>query len=203
MILRGCRIQVPSHPPEFTTNPWNQLTVAILSASGTVSLTNVRNALKTQFGIPGGDEGGLQIVLRIHSMRFWSEIVPQNSTNSLGHVTVRFMDLIQSNSSTAAEQPVLEEYRDYPDQVRRSAVGFVWPLAQQSQAFAGATSQILCRFAAAGVCTIYVRLWWRPLQGALPTVQENIRPREENSEDFLGGFETLRLEDLETDKMRV
>jgi hypothetical protein len=197
MILKGCRIFLPSMPPEFTTNPWNQLTVSI-GALTVVTVDSVVETLKTQLNI---DLPELQtVVVRIHSVRIWAPLVGFNVAIPLSPLTATFFDLISPFTSDAA-QPVLEQFRDFPDQVRRAAIGFVWPLAQQAQALAGGTRQI-CRISPTGATAtnpnvVYVRLWWRPRPPASPINKDEIEEPPGSStnsyQGMLGEFEVLNI----------
>lgn len=172
MILRGHRISVPSHPPEFTTNPWNQVTVSFTLFVNNLGTATVFTYLRTQLGLNQNQP----VVMRIHSMRIWSPLVSQNAGTSLGRITVRFLDFVRTQSSFP-NNIILEEYRDYPDQVRRAAVGFVWPLSHQSHALIPETGGALVEISARPPdepYTFYVRVWWRPGSASVPTRPEEL-----------------------------
>jgi hypothetical protein len=162
----GKVLRVPSHPPEFTAVPWNQLTWRLVGNNVTVSNDVIVNALLTQLSLASGQ----RVDVRLHSIRFWGEIVSNTSTTPLPAVGVRFRSLIPNVFGSAASEanyPVIQECRDYPDQVRRASVGYEWPLAQQSLSISAGfpnTFVIANVFSGSGANSLmYFRGWWRPV----------------------------------------
>lgn len=160
--IRGRKIGVPTHPPEFVPNPWYNLIVRI---QGVIDLTtgvlNLR--LREQLALRGTAAQNF-IQLRIINVRVWGPIVPMDSSAALSPLRVFFWNLLPPRPiSDSSGFSIQEECYDFPDQVRRSAVGYEYPLAQQQIAFNPNDSQpILHLTDGAGPGNlVYVRLLWR------------------------------------------
>lgn len=165
--MNGKVLRVPSHPPEFTQIPWNQLTVRVVApVNGFFTDLMVTNAIVTQLGLTANQ----RIAWRLHSVRFWARLL---ATPPLGSAAIRVFSLVPevagSGSTTTTNHPTLEEIRDYPDQVRRASVGFEWPVSQQSISISGTalpSFSIFNLLSGGGADSlIYFRLWWRPTFG--------------------------------------
>lgn len=164
--MNGKVITVPPHPPEFTSIPWNQLTVRIVGPSnGVISNVNISSAITSQLLLAANQV----INYRLHSARFWGALIAPSSTAPLQSAAMHVFSLvpdINSGTTVASTRVPLEYIRDYPDQVRRAAVGFVWPLAQQSISIFGSAApgfNILNIDSGGGANSLlYFRVWWRP-----------------------------------------
>lgn len=161
--IRGRKIGVPTHPPEFVPVPWYNLIVRIQGVTDlTTSTLNLR--LREQLGLRGSAAQNF-VQLRIINVRVWGPIVPMNSATALQPLRVFFWNLLPPKAISGAGIgfSIQEECYDFPDQVRRSAVGYEYPLAQQQIAFNPDDAQPLLHLtdgAGAGNL-VYVRLLWR------------------------------------------
>jgi hypothetical protein len=127
----GGRIRhIDSRPPDFISAPWYNLTVRIDNPGTTLTTTVLSQALSSQLGFttPGGVSD-----VRLQSVRIWGALVASNATNPLQRVTVIINDPIglDSVAGTGTGSRVLEQITDYPDQVNRAAIGYVYPKAQR------------------------------------------------------------------------
>lgn len=166
LIENGRVFKVPTHPPEFTAIPWNQCTIRSQQSAAVYDHFAVITLLRSQLHLTS-NQG---ISYRLHSARVWAGLVAFNA-GPLVPMRVRFYSLNESsaNPTFSAEFATLEDVIDYPDQTRRAAVGFEWPLAQQSLAFSTSVTQAtppLLEITEGSVgSVVYFRLWWRPTVG--------------------------------------
>lgn len=167
--IRGRKIGVPTHPPEFVPNPWYNLIVRIQGVTDlTTSVLNVR--LREQLALRGTAAQNY-VQLRIINVRVWGPIVPMNSATALQPIRVFFWNLLPPRviSGTGTAFSIQEECYDFPDQVRRAAVGYEYPIAQQQIAFNPDDTQPLLHLTdgAGGGNLVYVRLLWRSSEANL------------------------------------
>lgn len=202
LIENGRVFKVPTHPPEFTAIPWNQCTVRSQVSAPLYDHFAVITLLRSQLHLTS-NQG---ISYRLHSARVWGGLVAFNA-GPLSPMRVRFYSLNESsaNPTFSAEFATLEDVVDYPDQTRRAAVGFEWPLAQQSLAFSTvitrATPPILEITEGSSGSVVYFRLWWRPTTGPhVPQIQESLnsipqRPprRTDSMRSIRSDFDSLSL----------
>lgn len=166
LVMNGKVLRVPFHPPEFTSNPWNQLTVVLETATPGITSVSLSTALRAQLGLSANQP----LSIRVHSIRYWATILSQNAATSLSKASVSFRSLVPVTGTTASvsvNYPIIQEVTDFPDQVRRSCVGFEWPASQQAVVISSAASTthtIAEVLSGAGADSIfYIRCWWRPL----------------------------------------
>lgn len=157
--VRGRKLQVPTHPPEFVPVPWYNLIVRI---SGTTDVTaaNIIAALRSQLNL--GDSNFIQV--RIMNIRIWGPLVAMNAGTALSEVRVSFWSLFPANSVTSGGTfSIQEEVFDFPDQVRRAAVGYEYPIAQQQIVFNQNSTQPVLHFVYGGGTgnLLYFRVLWR------------------------------------------
>lgn len=157
--IRGRKLKVSPHPPEFVPVPWFNVT---LRMEGLTDLTSIGLilALKQQLRI-----NTLTLFdVRIISVRGWGPLVAMNSTTSLQPLRVTFWSLFPGPGNTTAPSTysIQEEVFDYPDQVRRAAVGYEYPLAQQQFVIRQTAQPILHITDGSGAGNVfYFRLLWR------------------------------------------
>lgn len=155
-LFAGRELKVPSEPNEFTSRPWYNLVVRIANPSSTVSANDISSAIVSQLGL----ETGTGITLRLHSVKFWGQLVPTSGSSVLTPVTLRIFDPVGQNTGTTAR--VLEEYTRFPDQVQRASVGFEYPLAQQCVSLTpNSGPQILSLVGAGTNSVLYFYISWR------------------------------------------
>jgi len=157
--VRGRKLRCPTHPPEFVPVPWYNLIVRL---SGITDLTaaSLITALRQQLNL--GPNNFIQI--RVISIRAWGPLVAMNSATALSELRVSFWALYAANSNTTGGTfSIQEEVFDFPDQVRRAAVGYEYPLAQQQLVFNQNSTQPILHFIYGGGegNLAYVRLLWR------------------------------------------
>lgn len=166
LIENGRVFKVPTHPPEFTAIPWNQCTVRSQNSLSTYEHFTVIALLRSQLHL-ASNQG---ISYRLHSVRVWAGLVSFGA-GPLLPLRVRFFALNESsaNPTFLPEFATLEDVIDYPDQTRRAAVGFEWPLAQQALAFSTSVTTAtppICEITEGrDGSVVYFRLWWRPTPG--------------------------------------
>lgn len=157
--IRGKKFRVSSHPPEFVPVPWYNLIVRI-SDTTDVTVSSLVSALRSQLNLGTG----AFIQVRIINIRVWGPLVAMNSATPLSQLRVSFWALTPANSTTSGGTfSVQEECLDYPDQVRRAAVGYEYPIAQQQHVFNQNSSQpVLHMTYGGGVGNVtYIRVLWR------------------------------------------
>lgn len=126
-LLRGHEIRVTSMPPEFTSRPWFNITVAITSLpSSPLSSTQLFASLAAQLGIASVQEIA-RLELRLYTVKVWGPLVAAGSI--LQPLIVTIMDPLAPSTSFAGQR-TLEEYTRYPDQVNRASIGYRYPIAQ-------------------------------------------------------------------------
>lgn len=156
-IENGKVFKVPINPPEFTVIPWNQCTIRSQQSIRIYDHLSLLNLLRSQLYLTSNQA----IAYRLHSMRVWGG--PASfSAGSLLPLRVRFYTLNESSaySSYVAD---LEDVVDHP-RVRRAAVGFEWPIVQQSLVFTTATRETspICEITENFEdAVVYFRVWWR------------------------------------------
>jgi len=102
--------------------------------------------------------------IRVISVRGWGPLVAMNSASALSPLRVTFWSLISNvGASGVSNYSIQEEVYDYPDQVRRAAIGYEYPIAQQQAAMNEATGQPILHITdGAGPGNLfYIRLLWR------------------------------------------
>jgi hypothetical protein len=124
----GTRFIVPTHPPAFTAIPWYNLVVRIFDPPATVTSVGLAAAISTQLGVTFT---GSVINVRLQSVRVWGALVANNATSSLQPLSVNVFDPIASSFNGSVANRVLEALADYPDAVKRAAVGYKYPKAQR------------------------------------------------------------------------
>lgn len=167
LIENGKTLRVATHPPEITSIPWNQVTVRSQAAVATFNVFSVITLLRDQLHFTSNQ--GIDI--RIHSIRAWAPLV-SFSSGPLGPLRVRVHSLVPllAPGSSVAQYPLLRDLIDYPDQTRRAAVGYEWPVAQQSVSLSVVSSTDgpsiieITEGNTAGLL-VYFRVWWRPTSG--------------------------------------
>jgi len=157
--VRGRKLRVPPHPPEFVPVPWYNLIVRI-SGTTDVTASNIVTALRNQLNL--GTTNFIQI--RIINVRIWGPLVAMNSSSPLSEVRVSFWSLLPANSVTSGGTfSIQEEVFDFPDQVRRAAVGYEYPIAQQQIVLNQNSTQPVLHFVYGGAAQnlLYFRVLWR------------------------------------------
>lgn len=157
--IRGKKFRVPSHPPEFVPVPWYNLIVRLPDVTD-VTTSSLITALRGQLNL--GPNNFIQI--RIINVRIWGPLVAMNSSAPLSQLRASFWALFPVNSTTTGGTfSIQEECLDYPDQVRRAAVGYEYPLAQQQIVFNQSSTQPIFHLAYGGGTgnVTYIKLLWR------------------------------------------
>lgn len=166
--LRGHKIKVSPHPPEFVPVPWFNLTLRMTGVTDITSSTLI-NQLKQQLRLPPLDTN-VVLDARVINIRGWGPLVPMNSATVLSPLRVAFWCLIPNSGGTGISNfGIQEEVYDFPDQVRRACVGYEYPLAQQQIVLnQNITTPILHITDGAGAGNVfYIRLLWRTKDSSL------------------------------------
>lgn len=157
--LRGRKIACPTHPPEFVPVPWYNLIVRISDLTD-ISASSLITSLRNQLNL--GTANFIQV--RIISIRIWGPLVNMNAAAHLSELRASFWSLLPANSvTTGGTFSIQEEVFDFPDQVRRAAVGYEYPIAQQQIVINQNSSMPVCHLVYGGGTgnLAYVRVLWR------------------------------------------
>lgn len=157
--VRGRKIAVPTHPPEFVPVPWYNLIVRISDFTDITS-SSLITALRNQLNL--GASNFLQV--RIINIRMWGPLINMDATARLSELRASFWSLLPANSNTSGGTfSIQEEVFDFPDQVRRAAIGYEYPIAQQQIVFnQNTTAPITHIYYGGGTGNLaYVRVLWR------------------------------------------
>lgn len=168
LLENGKVLKVPTHPPIFTAVPWNQLTWRVPGNVANITNDIIATNLTSQLNLLDG----MRVNVRLHSVRFWGSLITTATLPPavLESAAIRVMSLVPIVTGTTTlevEHPVIQEIRDYPDQVRRAAVGYEWPIAQQSISISAGLPtaftvvQVISGSGANSVT--YFRGWWRAI----------------------------------------
>jgi hypothetical protein len=158
----GTRFGVPAHPPGFTAVPWYNLVVRVVDPPASVLTTTLQAAISTQLGI---SFIGSLVNVRLQSVRVWSALSALTSSSPLVPLSVTVLDPIAGSFQTTSTARVLESLIDYPDAVRRAAVGYKYPKAQRevSLVVSNANPVVLLNLLGGGAgAVVYFSLQWRP-----------------------------------------
>lgn len=149
------KLKAPTHPPEFTAVPWYPLTLRIQNAPSTVNLNTIREAFGSQLGFPDL----FDIDFRLVSVHVWGALVSPAGSSYLNPVTAAIYDPI---ARAGGVNSILQVLTDYPDQVRRSAIGFKYSMPQQQAVLRTGTTGTLLQLSGVGSGSIvYIRMFWR------------------------------------------
>lgn len=160
--IRGRKFKVPTHPPEFVPVPWYNLIVRTPNVTD-VTISNLIAAVRSQLNL--GSNNFIQV--RVIDVRIWGPIVSMTATTALSEIRVSFWSLFPANSVTSGGTfSIQEEVFDYPDQVRRAALGYEYPIAQQQIVFNQNSTQPILHFTYGGGNgnLVYFRILWRSSQ---------------------------------------
>jgi hypothetical protein len=157
----GTRFTVPTHPPGFTAIPWYNLVVRIADPTATVTSINLAAAISTQLGVTFT---GSVINVRLQSVRIWGALVANNATSSLQPLSANIFDPIAASFNGSVANRILESLADYPDAVKRAAVGYKYPKAQREVSLniynANAVNLLTLQGAGPG-SVVYFNVQWR------------------------------------------
>lgn len=161
----GVRFRVPTHPPAFTAVPWYNLVLRIADPPASVLTTSIQAALATQLGV--SFIASLANV-RLQSVRVWGTL----SSSNLTPLSVTVLDPAAASFASSLNLRVLEALIDYPDAVKRPAVGYKYPKAQReiSLSVSNANPVVLLNIQGGGPnAVVYFHLQWRAgVSGATP-----------------------------------
>ena len=161
----GRMMRVSPHPPDFVSFPWYNLIVRISNPPSNITSVTLFQAFVTQT-----DVGlGAGIDFRLQAFRIWAPLLPMNAGTALQPITVSIMDPIGATAGSnigGTGQRTLEQITDFPNQVSRACVGYVYPKAQREFAFSTNNSVIvpLINVTAAGSgngSVAYFNVQWR------------------------------------------
>jgi hypothetical protein len=156
-LFSGRKINVPSHPNEFTARPWFPLVVRIDFPGPQVTATDLCTAIASQLGI--GTYADYSF--RLQSVKVWGELVQLSASGVLAPLVLNVLDPI-AEASIASTQRTLEQFIEYPDQVNRAACGFEYPAAQKCIALVPVSGFNLLRLSGVGGdSVVYFHIHWR------------------------------------------
>ena len=130
----GMRLLVPPHPTEFVSNPWWNVVVRIINPPALVTTNILHAAIVSQLGITAP-----AVEVRLQNVKLWGAIVAQNAQTVLQPIQIHVQDPIALSTASGnggIGQRELMSITDFPDQVSRSRVGYVYPKAQREFAIA-------------------------------------------------------------------
>jgi len=155
--LKFHKLKIDTHPPDFVSNPWFPLILRIQNVPATVTCVTLDNAIASQLGIVPGTAGAFEY--RLEYVKLWGALVPPSGSSFLNPVTLACFDPISAAGNTDS---LLQVLTDYPDQVRRAAIGFKYSYPQQQAVIRGGFARTLFRSQGVGAGSVmYVRLFWR------------------------------------------
>lgn len=162
---------VATHPPEFVSAPWYNLVVRLDQPPTLITTITLQQAIASQLTITF--TGGL-IDVRFQSVRIWGALQSFNSSTTLQPVVALIFDPLGSGAviSNGTGPRVLEQITDYPDLVRRAAVGYNYPKAQRetSVRLSGSPplATLLNVFGLGAGSVVYFNVQWRPAPPIAP-----------------------------------
>lgn len=168
LVENGKRLRVSSHPPEFVAIPWHEVTVRSQKAASSFNVFSLITLLRDQLHL-SSNQG---VDVRLRTVRIWGPLVPFTA-GPLSSLRVRFHSLVPVTAPDTVpvpQYPLLRDIIDYPDQTRRAALGFEWPIAQQSVSLSTVATTngppiIEITEGNTDGLLVYFRLWWRPTSG--------------------------------------
>lgn len=165
LVENGKAFKVSTHPPQFVSIPWNQVTVRSLASASSFNPFSIIVLLRDQLHL-SANQG---VDIRLRNVRIWAPLVAF-SGGPLSSLRVRLHSLVPNlvaSSITDPTYPLLRDIIDYPDQTRRASIGFEWPIPQQSislstVATASGPPIIEITEGNGNGLLVYFRVWWRP-----------------------------------------
>jgi hypothetical protein len=166
---------VDPHPPTFISFPWYNLTLRIVNpVTGNFSSANLQTNFVSQTGII--PDAGFILAVRFQSVRVWGALTAQNAATALQPMSMVVFDPIGATVASASggtgASRVLEQITDFPNQVSRSVVGYVYPKAQREFVFlcpATLPVNVLALNGAGANSVMYINIQWRLSAGSPPT----------------------------------
>jgi len=162
-------IHIDSHPPDFISAPWYNLIVRVDNPGVIVTTIGLQAAIASQLGITFTN-GAINV--RFLTVRVWGALA--SGTSPLIPINVVVFDTVNSAR-------ILEQITDYPDQVRRSCIGYRYPKAHRQVSVRVANTGAQNLLAANGLganSVIYFSIQWRPENMTPPTfwLEKIMRP---------------------------
>lgn len=136
----------------------------------TVTSVLLQAAISTQLGIAFT---GSIVNVRLQAVRVWGALKANDASTSLQPLSVNILDPVASTFNGSIANRVLEALTDYPDAVKRAAVGYKYPEAQRevSLYLANATPVTLLQINGGGAdSVVYFNIQWRAAAGTPPPV---------------------------------
>lgn len=177
----GRRINISSRPPAFTSIPWYNLTVRFVDPPASITTVTLQAAISTQLGV---SFNASICNVRLQSFRMWGAL-----GTLLEPLSVSVFDpIVTATALSNNTNRVLEALTDYPDQVRRAAVGYIYPKAQRETSLTlGNTGPALLVSTIGGGpnSVAYFRLQWRPFSTTPPPVGLQEEDFEDDYDDLV------------------
>lgn len=154
-IANGGRFAIPADPPSTIRAPWNSV-VLVLDTTGTVTVTTLVTALRTQLWLPAT----VYPSIRVQSVKVWSK--PVDPEKGVGLVAYN----LEAAGTTNAVP--LFDGQDAGTNMNRARLAYRWPQAQQKLAFSAASAEPVFGWSSPGIANgqgswrAHVRLMWRP-----------------------------------------
>jgi len=169
--------RIPPQPPQITVVPWYNLTVRILAPAAIFTTVNLQAAIAQQLNI--SFETSVCFV-RLQKLRIWGAL---STTANLQQINVIIYDPIQTAAPSAAlgAPRILEQYIDFPDQVNRARVGYVYPKAQREASLQVSNSNPSTLVFSSGLgasSVMYVDLQWRSFNTSVTLATEDFELEE-------------------------
>jgi hypothetical protein len=184
-------VNIPSQPPSFVSFPWYPLTVRLAGVNTPIISANLFAQMTTQLNLVA-----TVFSVRLQHVKVWGALVPPNGSAVLQPLTIQILDPIGATAASAiggTGTRVLEQLTDFPDQVNRSSIGYIYPRAQREFAFTINATSTVPLIVASGVgpnSVVYLHLQWRvdtvvPIPSLIPG----------ETEDFVDIVERILLKD--------
>lgn len=156
----GHRWKIPPQPPQITFVPWYNLTVRVDSPPATFTTTLLQAALAQQLNVAFDAS---VCYVRLQKVRMWGRLLT-DATLSPVSVTIYDPIMTSAQSGSVGVVRILEQYIDYPDQVNRARIGYIYPKAQREASLRLANVNPSTLIFSSGMGTgsvMYIDLQWR------------------------------------------
>jgi hypothetical protein len=173
----GHKWSIPPQPPQITFVPWYNLTLRIDSPPSITTTATIQAALASQLNVTFDNSF---CFVRLQRVRLWGQL--QNDS-TLAPVNVIIYDPIQTSaqSGSIGVVRILEQFIDYPDQVNRARIGYIYPKAQREASLRLANTNPSQLIFASGMSTgsvMYINLQWRSFNAAVALMSDCLQDLE-------------------------
>jgi hypothetical protein len=173
----GHKWSIPPQPPQITFVPWYNLTLRIDNPPSLTTTATIQAALANQLNVTFDNSF---CFIRLQRVRLWGQLL---NDATLPPVNVIIYDPIQTSAQSASIGLVriLEQYIDFPDQVNRARIGYIYPKAQREASLRLANTNPSQLIFASGMGTgsvMYINLQWRSFNGSVSLSSDSLQDLE-------------------------